>query len=65
MDKKIAACVEALCEKGCRSVRADIAALEKGKVLPETKGLDRATRLKVLKELKAIMAVYGDTCRLP
>ena len=65
MDKEIATCVEALCEKGCRSVRADIAALEKGRLLPETKGMDSATRRKVLKELKAIMAVYGDTCRLP
>jgi len=65
MEKKIATCVDAICEKGCRAVRADIRALEKGEVLKETEGLDRETRRKVLKELKAIMAVYGDTCRLP
>ena len=65
MEKKIAACVEAICGKGCRAVRADILALENGQVLQETKGLDRENRRKVLKELKAIMAVYGDTCRLP
>jgi hypothetical protein len=36
--------------------------LERGVVLPELAVLDDLARLKVLKELRAIMAVYGDTC---
>ncbi len=55
-------CIEALCQKGCQSVREDIRLLERGVVLPELEVLDDLARLKVLKELRAIMAVYGDSC---
>ena len=55
-------CVETLCQKGCQSVREDIRLLEQGVVLPELTVLDDMARLKVLKELRAIMAVYGDSC---
>lgn len=62
--QQIETCIEILCQKGCLSVRSDIRALEQGQDLPETAGLSReATRL-VLRELKAIMAVYGDSCRI-
>lgn len=62
--QQVESCIEVLCQKGCLSVRADIRALEQGTDLPETAGLSReATRL-VLQELKAIMAVYGDSCRI-
>jgi len=61
---KIEECVETLCNKGCRSVRKDIAALEHGQVLPEMWQLDPDERRAVLRELQSVMAVYGDTCRI-
>jgi hypothetical protein len=54
--------VEAICEKGCQSVREDIRLLRQGVVLPELKDLDAMARQMVLKELQSIMAVYGDGC---
>lgn len=54
--------VEAICEKGCRSVREDIRLLSRGVVLPELRDLDELARQMVLKELRSIMAVYGDSC---
>lgn len=54
--------VENLCKKGCRAVWDDIAALEAGRRLPETAGLSRDERQAVIRELKAIMAVYEGTC---
>lgn len=54
--------IEILCQKGCRSVRDDIKLLEQGVILPELKVLDDLSRKKVLKELRAIMAVYGESC---
>ena len=64
MTPQIESCIEALCQKGCLSVRADIRALEQGQDLPETAGLSREAIRLVLKELKGIMAVYGDSCRI-
>ena len=60
--KRIQDCIEALCQKGCRSVRQSIGALERGEQLPETAGLSPAEIRRVLHELKAVMAVYGDVC---
>ena len=60
--KYIDECVERLCQKGCRSVREDILLLERGVVLPELSALDDLARQAVLKELRSIMAVYGDSC---
>lgn len=54
--------IEGLCAKGCRQVWRDIAALEAGEPLAETRGLSPAEIAQVLEELKAIMAVY-DSCR--
>lgn len=54
--------IEALCAKGCRQVWRDIAALEQGEVLAETRGLSAAELNQLLRELKDIMAVY-DSCR--
>lgn len=56
-------CVEALCQKGCRSVHHSIRALESGQGLPETEELTEEEVAKVLKELKSVMSVYGDICR--
>lgn len=54
--------IESLCAKGCRQVWRDIAVLEGGEPLAETRGLSPAEIAQVLEELKAIMAVY-DSCR--
>jgi hypothetical protein len=62
---RVQASVEALCLKGCRSVLESIARLERGESLPEVAALGVAERQAVLGELRSIMAVYGDTCRLP
>ena len=61
----VEACVEALCLKGCRSVYETIARLECGETLSETLGLSHAECRLVLAELKAIMAVYGETSVCP
>ena len=61
-NKQIDQCVEALCQKGCGAVREDIRLLEQGVILPELKSLDDLARQAVLKELRSIMAVYGDGC---
>ncbi|WP_343032212.1 hypothetical protein [Allochromatium palmeri] len=63
-DSSLEARLEALCAKGCRQVRRDIVALESGVELPEAQGLTSDERNRLLAELKQIMAVYGDTCRL-
>ena len=62
--KKVEKCVEVLCEKGCNSVRKDIEKLESGADLPETQDLSKEELSKVVEELKSIMAVYGDSCRV-
>lgn len=62
--KKIEQCVEVLCEKGCSSVRQDIVKLESGEQLPETSDLNQEELSRVVEELKSIMAVYGDSCRV-
>jgi hypothetical protein len=56
--------VEAICARGCRQVHEDIARLEQGGELPETAGLNAGERARILDELKAVMAVYGDRCAL-
>ncbi len=57
-------CVETICNKGCQAVRDDIRALERGEVVAELKELSEPLRQAVLRELKSIMAVYGDSCRI-
>jgi hypothetical protein len=56
--------VELVCQKGCRQVRLDIATLERGGEIPESRGLVAAERGLLLSELRSIMAVYGDFCRI-
>ena len=57
--------VELLCHRGCRAVWGVIHALEQGEVLPETAGLDKREVQAVVGELRAIMSVYADNCRVP
>lgn len=54
--------VEKLCAKGCRSVWADLEALEAGQRLPEVEGLSREELALVIGELKSIMSVYEGSC---
>jgi hypothetical protein len=61
-DPLIEARLEALCQKGCRQVWGDIAALERGDPLPETRDLTPGEMRWLLAELKQVMAVYGDRC---
>lgn len=62
--ERVDARVEAICIKGCRQVRRDIALLESGSPIPEVQGLALNERRLLLAELKQIMAVYGDSCRI-
>ncbi|RMG34186.1 MAG: hypothetical protein D6720_09950 [Gammaproteobacteria bacterium] len=62
--RRIDDCIERLCQKGCAQVWGDIDALERGESLPETEGLSDGERQRVLRELKAVMRVYKDRCRL-
>nr|VFJ54414.1 MAG: hypothetical protein BECKFM1743C_GA0114222_101392 [Candidatus Kentron sp. FM]VFJ64419.1 MAG: hypothetical protein BECKFM1743A_GA0114220_103563 [Candidatus Kentron sp. FM]VFK11675.1 MAG: hypothetical protein BECKFM1743B_GA0114221_102013 [Candidatus Kentron sp. FM] len=57
-------CVEALCQQGCRSVLDKITVLERGEHIPETVAIGEAGRSAVLDELKSIMSVYGNVCRV-
>ncbi len=61
---KINQCVEALCALGCRTVSSIIRELEYGAPLAQTAHLDADERQAVLAELKSIMAVYGERCRV-
>jgi hypothetical protein len=56
--------VETICERGCRGVWDAIDTLEHGDDLPETADLASPERAWVLAELKTVMAVYGERCRL-
>jgi hypothetical protein len=60
--KPIQACIDAICAKGCGAVREDLLWLERGRNLPEAAGLEEEELQVVIKELKSIMSVYGDTC---
>jgi len=59
---KIHHCIEVLCLKGCREVTRIIGLLERNEALAETAALDTAERGEVLRELRAIMAVYDRPC---
>jgi hypothetical protein len=63
-DPLLDARIEAICTRGCKQVRADIETLERGGAIAETRGLSSAQRTALLAELRAIMSVYGDRCRV-
>jgi hypothetical protein len=54
----VEACIEELCQQGCREVRRVIALLEKHEHVTPTARLSPAERAIVLTELRAVMAVY-------
>lgn len=59
---KINRCIDVFCHRGCREVTRIIGVLERSEPLSETDGLNTAERGEVLRELKAIMAVYDRPC---
>ena len=63
-NRSIESCIETICQKGCQQVRQDILLLEQGRHLPEISHLDTESRRYVLQELKAVMAIYGNSCRI-
>ena len=60
-DNRVDRCVEIMCRKGCKTLRAEINALQDGVEVPEVASLSAVEREQVLSELKAIMAVYEST----
>jgi hypothetical protein len=52
--------IESICELGCDRVNEIIDALECGNSVEETRDLDKSDQLRVLMELKVIMAVYDN-----
>ena len=60
-DNRVDRCVEIMCQKGCKTLWADINALQNGVELAEVASLSVAEREQVLSELRAIMAVYEST----
>lgn len=60
---KVEECVESLCQNGCAAVHATITAMEHDLENVALTGLMPSEREQVLRELKAIMAVY-DTCEV-
>ena len=65
LNRQVEHAVELLCHRGCRAVWGVIRALERGEALPETAGLDEREIQAVVGELRAIMSVYADSCRVP
>ena len=63
-DHQVDACVEHICNKGCREVRKDILIFEKGGTPQGAEPLTAKQKSLVLAELKTIMSVYGAECRI-
>ncbi len=61
MTNQIELFLEQICEQGCRSVNQVIKQLEKGESIELTRDLNESQQKILLKELKSIMAVYGET----
>ncbi len=61
-DKQVDSCLENICNQGCQTVTTIIQQLEQGEIINIVKSLTSTQRLKLLQELKSIMAVYGDSC---
>ncbi|HEB58920.1 MAG TPA: hypothetical protein ENJ01_06855 [Gammaproteobacteria bacterium] len=57
-DPHINHCVEQLCKQGCNTVRKAIQHLSHGQAPDEVRRLSPAQQREVLRELRAIMAVY-------
>ena len=67
---EIDACIEHICDLGCSEVYRISELIERGDVVPELNGVNTEVHQAVLRELKAIMAVYdardgGASCKMP
>ncbi len=62
--ERIDACVERLCQKGCARVWGDIEILEQGGRPAGAEDLSPHECRLVLRELRSVMAVYGNRCRI-
>jgi len=58
-NKNLTEVIETICYMGCISVNNVINALENGEIIEESKDLDKEEIVILIKELKAIMAVYN------
>lgn len=58
LPRNVQACVDSICQRGCERVNEIIELLEAGKSVDEVCKLDHDGQKAVLRELKAIMAVY-------
>jgi len=57
-EDNISKAIDAICHQGCTSVASIIEALEKGKSIEQASHLSYSELIVLLRELKAIMAVY-------
>lgn len=57
-EDNISKAVEAICNQGCTSVSSIIEMLEKGESVEQASHLSCDELMALLKELKAIMAIY-------
>ncbi len=60
-DKQIEACLESICQQGCRKVNTILSQLENGEEIENIRHLDEKQRQKLYQELKNVMAVYATT----
>jgi hypothetical protein len=60
-DKQIDACLEHICQQGCRVVNHIICQLEQGEYVENIQHLNAEQRQKLYQELKNVMAVYAET----
>ena len=58
-NKNLTEVIETICYMGCISVNNVINALENGEIIEESKDLDKEEIVILIKELKAILAVYN------
>ncbi len=62
--QRVADAVEEICQLGCKMVLKKISILEAGESVNELRDLCYQGQQEVLAELKSIMSVYGNICRL-
>lgn len=60
LSSRLQDCIDRLCSSGCEAVREAIRQLEQGERPAGTEELDPAECEQIMRELKAIMAVYDE-----
>lgn len=64
LSKSAEQCVHYYCDKGCKIVLEVIAELEAGQSVERISDLSVPDQKAVLEELKTIMSVYDNQCKL-